>query len=179
MRGRKPKSAAEQMAAGDPRKRGARKLAERADSEPKATKGLPPCPKHLRGRARAAWNFWAEELFAMGIDRRPDAMMLEGACVNYARAVQADLILEKEGPVVTESIIDKQGEVIPLKVKAHPAVSVSRGAWMLMGRFCTEFGLSPVSASRISVDRKNADEDELLRLLSAPRPPRVVPESVQ
>jgi hypothetical protein len=28
------------------------------------------------------WRFWREELEAMDLDRRPDAMMLEGACVT-------------------------------------------------------------------------------------------------
>jgi hypothetical protein len=28
------------------------------------------------------WRFWREELEAMDPDRRPDAMMLEGACVT-------------------------------------------------------------------------------------------------
>jgi hypothetical protein len=58
MKGRKPKPAARQIAEGDPSKRGVHKLDAKLDAEPKATRGLPPCPKHLRGRARTAWRCW-------------------------------------------------------------------------------------------------------------------------
>jgi len=52
MRGRKPKPLRIQIAEGDTRKRGVNKLKELAESEPKAERGLPPCPVHLMGRAR-------------------------------------------------------------------------------------------------------------------------------
>ena len=79
MRGRKPKTAAQQIAEGDPSKRGVHKLDARLEAEPKATRGLPAPPQHLKGLARKAWRFWSEELEAMNLDCRPDAMMLEGA----------------------------------------------------------------------------------------------------
>lgn len=106
----------------------------------------------------------------MNIDHRPDAMMLEGACVNYARAVLADQQLEREGITVEEKYVDEDsGEVIVLKVKKHPAVEVSNAAWRQVRAFCSEFGLSPVSRTRLTIDtNKNADAD-LAELLSAPR----------
>lgn len=172
MRGRKPKPIAQQIAEGDPRKRGKGKLRERLSAEPKAARGLPLCPRHLQGRARAAWNFWREELEAMGIDSRPDAMMLEGACVNYARAVQADLILAR-GCQVEEPILDSEGDQIGVKVKNHPAVAVSNACWRQVRAFCSEFGLSPVSRTRLSFDKKPGDgEEDLLKLLSQPRAAR-------
>jgi phage terminase small subunit len=79
MRGRKPKSAASQIAEGDPAKRGKHKLEARLESESKAVRGLPACPQHLKGTARKAWRFWAAELEGMNLDCRPDALMLEGA----------------------------------------------------------------------------------------------------
>jgi phage terminase small subunit len=108
MRGRKPKPTAQQISEGDPRKLGKNKLREKLASEPNASKGLPGCPEHLNGRARAAWTFWCEELGKMNLDCRPDAQMLEGACVNYSRAVQADLQIEREGITVEESTIDEE-----------------------------------------------------------------------
>src|SRR5690349_11165959 len=135
MRGRKPKPLAQQVAEGDPRKFGKGKLQERLAAEPKAARGLPLCPRHLRGRARAAWNFWREELEQMKLDHRPDAMMLEGACVNYARAVQSDLILTS-GCQVEEPIMDSEGEQVGVKIKNHPAVAVSNAAWRQVRMFC-------------------------------------------
>jgi P27 family predicted phage terminase small subunit len=162
------------MSAGDPRKLGKKKLAARLAAEPKATKGLPTCPRHLRGRARVAWGFWAEELEGMGIDRRPDAMMLEGACVAYQQAVQADTIVAKEGPVCRLNTVDPQTKYPIEKLKAHPAVSISRSAWAQVRAFGTEFGLSPVSRSRLAVEKNGqaGAEDDLMKILSAPRPER-------
>lgn len=173
MRGRKPKPTARQIAEGDPRKKGKGKLREKLAAEPDAKRGLPACPRHLRGRARSAWNFWAEELASMNLDSRPDAMMLEGACVGYARAVKADLQLEKEGLTVVESTVDKEsGEVIPLKVKKHPAVEVANAAWRQVRAFCSEFGLSPVSRTRLTIEKPDGKGEDLLALLSRPREPR-------
>ncbi len=172
IRGRKPKPTGQHLNNGDPSHLGVRKLKEKLEAEPKATHGLPPCPRHLRGRARAAWGFWADELRDMDLDRRPDAMMLEGACVNYARAVQADLILNDEGLMVEEWALDKEtGKRILLRMKSHPAISVSSNAWRQVRAFCSEFGLSPVSRTRLSIEKKDQVED-LAALLSKPRAPR-------
>lgn len=106
----------------------------------------------------------------MNLDCRPDAQMLQGACVNFGRALQADKIIRKEGPVVTESMIHpKTDEVVVLRQKVHPAVTVSNQAWRLLHRFCTEFGLSPVSRTRLTIDKKDRQPD-LMELLSRPRP---------
>lgn len=172
MRGRKPKPNAQQIAEGDPSKRGIVKLHARLSGEPEATKGIPACPKHLKGRARAAWNFWAPELSAMGIDRLPDAMMLEGACVGYSQAVQADLILAKEGPICTHHTADPQTGEPMVKLRAHPAVSISRSAWTQVRSFCSEFGLSPVSRTRLSAADPAGKEDDLAAMLNAPRADR-------
>lgn len=182
-RGRKPKPLSQQVAEGDPRMRGKRKIAAKLNAEPDAKRGLPACPRHLKGRARAAWNFWAEELGQMNLDRRPDSMMLEGACVSYGRAVAADLILDRDGLIVEESVVDKDsGERVVLKVRKHPAVEISNRSWMLVKGFCSEFGLSPVSRTRLAVEKpENQRGQDLAELLSRPRAPRlpIITESVQ
>lgn len=173
MTGRKPKPLGKAAADGDTRKMGARKLAAKIAAEPQATRGLPPCPDHLNERAAGAWRFWAEELADMGLDKRPDAQMLEGACVNYARAVKADLLVEVDGLTVEESSIGDNGERTVLKIKAHPAVAISNAAWRQVRAFCGEFGLSPVSRARLAIERDTKTED-LAEILSRPRAPRPV-----
>lgn len=178
MRGRKPKPAAQQIAEGDPRKHGVNKLNERLEAEPQPTRGIPPCPPHLSGRARKAWKFWADQLAAMKLDYQCDAMVLEGACVNYAHAVQADQIIEKEGPVITISEIVEDGEnergepiyrAVVLKIQKHPAVAVSNAAWLRVRSFCSEMGLSLVSRTRLStVEKGDKPEEDLAALLRAP-----------
>lgn len=172
MRGRKPKPIAAQIAAGDPRKRGVHVLRKLQESQLKVAKGLPACPRHLTGRARAAWNMWAAELAAMDLDKRPDAQMLEGACVGYQQAVQADQIIAKEGMIVEDKAI-KDGALIVLRRKAHPAIAVSRSAWAQVRSFCSEFGLSPVSRQRLASEKPDHETEDLLALLSQPRQPRV------
>ena len=41
--------------------KGKRKLEQRLAAEPKASRGLPPCPDYLVGGARDAWAFWSHE----------------------------------------------------------------------------------------------------------------------
>lgn len=173
MRGRKPKPTALQIAQGDPRKLGKNKLEEKLAAEPDVKRGLPDCPRYLRGRARHAWGFWAEELAHMNLDAKPDAMMLEGACVAWAKAVEADLILARDGLIVEDSIIDKKsGERIVLKRKRNPADHISNSAWRQVRAFCSEFGLSPTSRTRLSVGKRDTAEMEIAELLSRPREPR-------
>jgi hypothetical protein len=39
------------------RKKGVQKLRKELDSQPTAVSGLPPCPRHLKGRTRDVWQF--------------------------------------------------------------------------------------------------------------------------
>ena len=96
--------------------------------------------------------FWQAELEVMKIAYRPDSAMLEGACRNYARAVAADLQVDREGAVIDEPVFYK-GDVLPnvTRKKKHPAVAVSSAAWSLVKSFCSEFGFSPVSRTRLTV----------------------------
>jgi P27 family predicted phage terminase small subunit len=169
MRGRKPKPTARQIVEGDPRKKGVNKLQAKLESEPIAARGLPDCPRHLRGRARAAWGFWKLELESMKLDCRPDAMMLEGACVNYAKAVQADLLVAAQGPVVEEPVMNSEGEQVGSRFKRNPADVVSNAAWRNVRAFCSEFGLSPVSRTRLTIEKADKEGEDLMQMLGAPR----------
>ena len=175
MRGRKPKPVAMQLMEGDPRNKGKKQLQEALDREPKVTRGLPRYPKEMTGsssikiRARRAYEFWKEELEAMQLDFRPDARLLEGASWAYARAIEAEEEIAKNG--VTILSYNEEGDVIGCK--ANPAVHVANVSWKQMQSFCAEFGLSPVSRTRIALDSNAADrQDDLFALLSAPREPR-------
>jgi len=174
IRGTKPKTASQKMADGDTGKIGAKKLLAQINSQPVATRGLPSCPTHLKGRARAAWNFWAHELDSMDLNRRPDAMMLEGACVGYQRAVEADLILNKSGLLLTRTIVDQKTKEHITKLTAHPAVAISMSSWSQVKAFSSEFGLSPVSRTRLSSEKKNDGTEDLMKLLATPREERPV-----
>jgi P27 family predicted phage terminase small subunit len=176
VRGRKPKTAARQIAEGDPSRRGKRKLEERLESEPKAARGLPGCPKHLKGRARKAWRFWVAELEGMNLDCRPDAPMLEGACASYGTYADLQVLIEKQGHLVAKRERNPQtGQLEVTDIRPHPGLAVRDRALALMRSFCCEFGLTPVSRARLSVEPADNTMDELWEILSRPRQPRPVP----
>lgn len=179
MKGRKPKPIEQHIANGDPSKHGKGKLQERLTAQVKATPGLPPCPRHLKGRARSAWRFWSAELDVMNLSKRPDGPMLEGACIAYERAVKADLILAKEGLIAKDMFINDEGEAIVLRIKKHPAVEISNRSWLIVKAFSSEFGLSPVSRLRLHTEPDDdAGEDDLMKLLSQPRAPQPQAQAV-
>jgi len=181
MRGRKPKPTKQQIAEGDPRKRGVHKLDAQLEAEPKAERGLPArpglrgCRKHLGKIARAVWKHWKEELEKMELDCRADQVMLEGACVNYQRAVEADLLIAKHGMIIAEPITDNQGNRIGQRARTNPAVAISNACWRTVHSFCSEFGLSPVSRTRLTIDEKDSSQQDLLKLLSQPRERKAAP----
>jgi P27 family predicted phage terminase small subunit len=177
MKGRKPKTAERQITEGDPSKRGMGKLEDRLSREAQAREGFPDCPKHLRGRARAAWEFLAVELGCMDQDRRPDAFALEGACAAYARAVEADGIVARDGALVDNVRMTSKGDVVTLGQIPNPAILVSTRAWNQFRQFAVEFGLTPISRTRLSTDKPmKSTSDDLAALLATPRVKR---ESVQ
>lgn len=180
MRGRKPRPTTLQIAEGDPRKLGVHRLERKLEAEAKATRGLPNCPAHLKGRARKAWNSWSAELENMNLDCRPDAPMLEGACVAYEAAVECYETIQKQGRLVAKRILDPQSNALVVaNVKPHPAVAQMNAAWMLLKAFCSEFGLSPVSRTRLAIERSTDGESELLAILAQPRERKQQGEAIQ
>jgi P27 family predicted phage terminase small subunit len=176
MRGRKPKPIEQHIANGDPSKLGTGKLQERLDQQVKAKRGLPNAPGYLSKVGRAAWYYWRDELESMALDYAPDRMMLEGACVNYARALQAEDEIQSRGINVVEPVMNSEGEEVGERVKQNPAVAIANQAWRLVHRFCSEFGLSPVARTRLSIkDDPRDPEEDLEKILREPRTPRVKP----
>jgi len=54
--------------------------------------------------ARDCYEFWRTELRAIGIDRKPDAQALAAAAMSYRCAVEAELMVEREGQIIREPI---------------------------------------------------------------------------
>ena len=137
---------------------------------PKAARGLGDPPSHLTGLARQQWMIWKQNLEAMDQDFRADRVFLEGACVHYARAIEADEIL-KDGCEIEEAI-DVTGEKVGTRMKKHPAVAVSNSSWRMVKAFCSDLGLSLVTRQQLAIQAHDAGGDDLMELLSKPRPPK-------
>jgi P27 family predicted phage terminase small subunit len=117
---------------------------------------------------------------AMSLDHRPDAQMLEGACVAYEAAVSSYETIQKQGRLIAKRTKDpKTGQLVVVDVRPHPAVSMGNDAWTLLRSFCSEFGLSPVSRTRLSIDPADTTEDDLMKVLMQPRAAKSTNGSVQ
>jgi P27 family predicted phage terminase small subunit len=106
----------------------------------------------------------------MNLDKRLDAQALEGASVAYARAVEADRILQRDGLIVEDKAVDEAGKVHVLKRRRHPAVDISTRAWAEVRAFAAAFGFTPAARLKLHAAPDPAKSDgELLRILSEPR----------
>ena len=173
MRGRKPKPIQQQINEGDPSKRGVHKLDEAMKKMPKAEEGLGDCPAELGAIARSAWNFYSMELLKSGMAFRMDRMLLEGICIQYERAKVAEQFIQKNGMLVIEIVTDRQGKPTGEKrVKNNPAIAIANASWVIYRSLCSEMGLSPISRQRLEVQHADTTHEELMELLTAPRPPK-------
>lgn len=160
------------MDEGDPQHRGTGKLQELLDREARAPRGIPDPPVHVHGRARESWLFLRDQLAAMDLDRTPDAITLEGVCAAYARAVEADEAIARDGLLIPDIRLTKDGPV-EMGLRKHPAVDIAFRAWNQVRQFALEFGLTPVSRGRLAVDKAPSDGiPDLAELLAGPRPKR-------
>ncbi len=106
----------------------------------------------------------------MSLDCRPDAMMLEGACVSYQTYVELHELIETQGKLVAKKERNpKTGQLEVVDVRPHPGLHIRDRALTQMKAFCSEFGLSPVSRARLFVERREADGEDLMALLAQPR----------
>ena len=89
--------------------------------KPARNNGLPKPPKALSVAAKRLWRGLVEEY---GLDDVAAMAILTAGLEAYDRAASAKVLLDRDGPTVT----DKWGQQ-----KLHPAASVerdSRAAWM-------------------------------------------------
>jgi P27 family predicted phage terminase small subunit len=169
MRGRKPKPIEQQIAEGDPGKFGKAKLEARLEKRPRTCDSIPDCPKGLSRVGREAWEFWTEELEGMNLAARCDAKFLEMACVEFATYAKADAAIHKLGEVIEEQIFSRNGDPVGLRMKRNPWLDVRNRAFLNVGKFTSEFGLSPVSRTRLTIENPDDGMAELEAILRGPR----------
>ena len=150
-RGRKPTPTAIKELEGPP---GKRKLNE---NEPKPERKAPACPKWLDKDARKEWHRLAKKMEAIGVLTEVDMAAFAAYCQSYARWKEAEEFIEQHGTIVkTPSGYWQQ----------VPQVSIAQTNLKIMLKFCSEFGLTPSSRSRmIAGDVKEATVDEMEFLL--------------
>ena len=135
--GRKPKPTALKLVHGNP---GKRPLNEH---EPQPMIEIPKMPDHLSAEAAAEWNRVTGELATLGLLANIDRAALAAYCQAYGRWVEAEAAIRRIGLLAKTT----SGNVIQ-----NPLVGIANRAMELMYRFMTEFGMTPSSRSRLSVE---------------------------
>lgn len=166
-RGPPPKPTRLKEIAGNP---GKRPLNSR---EPKPEAGAPGMPSWLSTEAKAEWRRIVPALEQLGLVTKVDRTALAAYCQAHAELADATKLLDKEGRVVEEPIVQRcreMGEtvesVIGFKKKLHPAVRLQRDAFARVKAFLGEFGLTPASRTRVigKAGEGDGDEDPNLRI---------------
>jgi P27 family predicted phage terminase small subunit len=135
MRGRKPTPAHLKLLQGNPGKRGG------SPSEP-SQRHAPTCPSHLCPPAKAEWKRLATQLTVLRILTELDRAALAAYCQAYGRWVEAERKLQ-ETPMLLK---------LPSGyVQQNPWLTIANKQLELMHKYLTEFGLSPVARSRVSL----------------------------
>ena len=95
----------------------------------------------------------------MGLLSRADRSTLAGYCQVYSDWHEAERVIQKLGPTF---------ETPNGYVQQRPEVSIKHKSLSLLAKFASLFGLSP--ADRVGLEvKKGSAEDELARILRAPR----------
>lgn len=147
--GRKPTPTNLKILYGNPGKR------PLPQNEPKPKPVAPKTPKHLNSVAKKEWKRVAAELEPLGLLTIIDMAALAAYCVAYSRWVEAEDMIRKHGMLV------KSPNGYPMQ---SPYLAIANKALDQMKGFLTEFGMTPASRSRLSINDKG-QEDEFDRLL--------------
>ena len=145
-RGRKPKPTALKALEGNP---GKRPLNER---EPVPPQGTIRCPSWLEAEAKKEWKRLAPALEAMGILTTVDISAFAGYCQAFARWKEAEEFISQHGSIF---------QTPSGYVQQVPQVSIAQQNLKIMQSFCSEFGLTPATRSRIIAQSGSDASDEV------------------
>jgi P27 family predicted phage terminase small subunit len=137
MRGRRPKPTRVKILTGNPGKRPLN------DQEPKPEAAIPDCPIELGPSARAEWDRLCRQLDKLKLLTDLDRAALAAYCGAYALWAEATSAIQKYGAMV------KSPTGYPIQ---SPYVSIANRQTEIMMRIASEFGFTPASRSRISVE---------------------------
>ena len=154
-RGRKPLPTALKVLEGD-RGKGRRPVNEH---EPVPPRGTVKCPAWLLPEAKKEWKRLAPSLEAMGVLTPVDASAFAGYCQAYARWKEAEEFITQHGSIF---------KTPSGYVQQVPQVSIAQQNLKIMQSFCSDFGLTPATRSRIiagSGAEGGASDDPMEKLL--------------
>ncbi len=129
------------------------------ENEPKPIPIAPGCPEWLLAEAKKEWNRLAPELERLGLLTIIDMAAFAGYCQSYAKWKKAEIFLKKHGMTIKIPQKDEYGNVVSIKVKKFPEVSIANECLKQIRGFASEFGLTPSSRGRIYLPTGTLDEE--------------------
>lgn len=166
MAGRKAKPTALKLLQGNPGKRPIN------ENEPKPKGKAPECPPQLDATARRIWNSTVKKLNTLGLITELDEALMANYCQSYSYWLQLTKDVKKEGQFKDVPILDKEtgepvgyvdGKPITETVK-NPKVVEARLLLVHIRAVASEFGMSPSSRAKLSIEPP--EEDEMKEFLS-------------
>ena len=127
------------------------------DSEPKPTAKLPDRPRWLTGEARKEWERLGPLLAEKGLLTEWDRALFCTYCLEWKAYVT---ICRKLRPLDDYTMVTTNGNHVQ-----HPLVGVKNRVFQNLVRIATEFGLSPSSRSKLSVEPVSTEDDPQEKLL--------------
>ncbi len=103
---------------------------------------LPVCPPHLQGEARKEWSRLGRKLREFGLVTEIDKAALALYCQAWSRWIEAEDALRNYGVVL------KSPSGFPIQ---SPYLAIANRAMEQMTRLLTEFGMTPSSRSRVTM----------------------------
>jgi P27 family predicted phage terminase small subunit len=115
------------------------------------------CPAWLSSEAKAEWRRLAPELERLGLLTRLDRSSLAVYCEVFGEWRRAQRVIRERGHMY----VTASG-----RVRERPEVAIAGSAVKTMKAYAVEFGLTPSSRSRLSLEEPITEEDdEFVRLL--------------
>lgn len=158
--GRKPKPTALKVLTGNPGKR------PLPANEIQPPTGVPVCPSWLSREAKAEWRRVVPVLASLGILTTVDRCALAAYCAAWARLVEAERLIAEHGQqMVALEYETSDGQSIYVRPAPNPALAEAAKASGIIRQFCSEFGLTPSSRSRIQAPEATKSVKGAERLL--------------
>ena len=123
--------------------------------EPKPKMGIPTPPDVLSKEALAEWDRLSPYLLRTGLITEADRAAFAAYCQAYGRWIEAERVVATQGECYTSD----KGNIVQ-----NPWLWVANRALEQMYKFLGEFGLTPSSRSKLSINPGTEDEmDEYLK----------------
>jgi len=156
--GRKPKPTKLKLIEGNPGKRPLNL------NEPKPNPNIPECPDWLLDDAKEEWKRMSVTLQKLGMLTFIDKAAFMGYCQAYAKWKKAEEFIKQHGFTYKFPKKDKEGNVISIYIAPFPEVGIARAALEQVRQFCSEFGLTPSSRTRLSMKPDSEDEEPMAKV---------------